>query len=670
MKKNYYLLALSVMLSAACSKKDKPGTPPPPTGSDVSVAIGKQLSATDSLSDFNGAFKASTLGDQDVATGVTIFAPANSAFGGSAAPTTEMMPDSSVLKDYVVKGLLKPADLTAGKTLTTLSGKTLTITVSSGIVQVNGVAINVTTPYTGTNFIIYGAARLLNAAAPVSFTVWDASQWSASQPKGVLSSGATVSLYATQADYAAGNKALYTVTTNASGVAAFNGIRAGTYYVVAAKGSVNNVFNYFTELVNGTYIGFSSDSVDKNSGAMIWKDTNGDGKFDFTDIGPVPALQATASKDAPAGATILMGYFFKPVQSGSDAQLILSSVYTSLTPAYDYLLAMDAMLSDDADCSASTTFCPFDNFTMTPLTPQIQSTFQASYSQLGQLNHIVNDVPNISSMPADQKTDFIAQARGLRAYIYLELMTYFGGLPIQHDITPILYPGASRSTTDELYAYIKSDLTAAAADLPASRTDGGIGLTKGAATGLLARAALWKKDYTAVAGYTQSVIASGTYQLGVPYIWMTGSPNSETMWAPGFSTVGFVSWLYNGVFPPSTPVVVCPVIRYAHVLLMDAEAQLNLGNYSNAQTDINLLLTRRGQPTIAISGLSDGMTALQAAWQTETIRQGDRFSNLLRWGIAPNVLGPKGFKPGTNNLLPLPAAILAQYPNIVQNPGY
>ncbi|HMI62793.1 MAG TPA: hypothetical protein VK518_17875, partial [Puia sp.] len=62
--------------------------------------------------------------------------------------------------------------------------------------------------------------------------------------------------------------------------------------------------------------------------------------------------------------------------------------------------------------------------------------------------------------------------------------------------------------------------------------------------------------------------------------------------------------------------------------------------------------------------------ALQAAWQTETYRQGDRFVNLLRWGTASQVLGPNGFVPGKSNLLPIPQSLLNGYPNLVQNAGY
>jgi len=137
-----------------------------------------------------------------------------------------------------------------------------------------------------------------------------------------------------------------------------------------------------------------------------------------------------------------------------------------------------------------------------------------------------------------------------------------------------------------------------------------------------------------------------------------------------FSAVGpYLGWYYTGVFP-STTVQYCPVLRYAQVLLMDAEAQINLGNYPVAQGDLNLLLTRRGAATVSFSNSIDGFAALQSTWQAETPRQGDRFVNLVRWGTAPSVLGPNGYHQGIHNLLPVPQILIMAYPGMNQNPGY
>jgi hypothetical protein len=670
MKTNLYLLTFSVLLFTACSKKDKPAPPPPtPTGTGVGTAVGKQLSATDSLSSFNGYYKTTTLSDQDVATGITIFAPANSTFASGQVLVNGELPDSSQLKDYIVKGLFKAADLTDKKTLTTLSGKTLTVAVSGSEVRVNGVLINLASVYTGDGFIIYSASRLWNAAAVFSYTIWDATQWSASKPKGDLSTGAGVALYTSQADYASGAKAVYSVTTGNDGVATFNGVRPGSYYVVASKGPVNNVFNVYNETLNGAYFGYATDNDVDNSGNIKWKDLNADGIIDTHDMVAVPALTVQAKKDSSSNGIILIGYVTKPLQTATDAQNVLNSTYSGLLLAYSSMVVLDGMLSDDAACTSQPNYCTYDNFTMTATDPNISTLWSGTYNLIGSLNRVVKDVPGMD-IAADQKADLIAQAKGLRAYIYLIMGQYFGDLPIHNNISSTLFPGIRRSTISDIYNTIITDLTAAAADLPVTRANGQVQLTKPAAYGLLAKAALWKKDYTAVAGYTAQVSSSSSYTLSSVNTWFTSATNAENIWSPSFSNIGIlIPWYYAGVFP-STIVKLCPVLRYGQILLIDAEAQIALGNYSTAEQDLNALLTRRSVSTVSITNTADGTTALQAAWQTETYRQGDRFVNLLRWGIASQVLGPNGFTPGTNNLLPIPQSLLNGYPNLVQNPGY
>ena len=671
MKKNLYLLTLSVLVFTACHKTDKPAPAPPapPTGTATGTAVGKQLSATDSLSGFNNYFKASTLTDGDVATGITLFAPSNTSLGGLAALANGGFPDSSVLKDYIVKGLVKAADLTNNKTLTTLSGKTLTVTVSGSTTLINGVAINTATPFTGDNFIIYGATKLLNAAASFSYTVWDGTQSTASQTKGVIVSGATVALYNSQAGYAAGAQAVYSIQTNSDGVAAFNGVRPGTYYVVASKGTLNNVFRVYVETYQDTYLGYTPDNVTDNNGNVKYKDLNQDLIVNSSDMGPVPALQVTASKDAGTNGTILMGYVVKPLKTATDVQTILTGAYgANLSIPYNSMLAIDGMLSDDAVCGAQTSFCPYDGYTFTATDNNISTLWTATYTLIGNLNKVINDVPAMD-IAADQKADFIAQAKGLRAYVYLIMGQYFGDLPIHKNLTSALFPNINRSTSTEIYNLIVADLTAALADLPATRTNGNVNLTKNAALGLLAKAALWKKDYTALKGYTSQIINGTSYTLATTNAWFTSAANAENIWAPSFSTVSVLFlWYYSGQFAPTT-VTLVPVLRYGQILLMDAEAQIALGQFSNAQTDINALLARRSQTPVSITNTQDGITALQAAWQTETYRQGDRFINLNRWGNASMVLGASGFH-NFNSLLPIPMSLISSYPNLVQNPGY
>src|SRR6201991_2656807 len=417
MKTNLYLLTFSVLLFTACSKKDKPTPPPPaPTGTGIATAVGKQLSATDSLSSFNGYYKTATLSDQDVAAGITIFAPANSAFGSGPVLANGALPDSSLLKDYIVKGLLKAADLTDKKVLTTLSGKTLTVSVSGNAVRINGALINLASVYTGDGFILYSASGLWNAAAVFSYTVWDATQWSASKPKGDLATGAGVALYTSQADYASGVKASYSVVTDNNGVATFSGVRPGAYYVVASKGPVNNVFNVYNETLNNAYFGYAADNDIDNNGNIKWKDLNGDGIVNTQDMGAVPALTVQANKDSSSNG------------------IILNSSYSGLLLAYSSMVVLDGMLSDDADCTTQPNYCTYDNFAILPTDPNIATLWSGTYNLIGGLNRVIKDVPGMD-IAADQKADLVAQAKGLRGYIYLVMSQYFGNLPIHNDIT-------------------------------------------------------------------------------------------------------------------------------------------------------------------------------------------------------------------------------------------
>jgi len=135
MKKTQLLIGVSLMLATACSKKDKGSTP----SGTISTTISTQIAKTDTLSTFNKFFTAAALTDAELSEGVTVFAPSNSAFGNASVNGSGPLPDESVIKDYIVKGILTEADFIKGKTLTTLSGKTLTVSVVvDPVILVNG----------------------------------------------------------------------------------------------------------------------------------------------------------------------------------------------------------------------------------------------------------------------------------------------------------------------------------------------------------------------------------------------------------------------------------------------------------------------------------------------------------------------------------------------------
>jgi hypothetical protein len=109
------------------------------------------------------------------------------------------------------------------------------------------------------------------------------------------------------------------------------------------------------------------------------------------------------------------------------------------------------------------------------------------------------------------------------------------------------------------------------------------------------------------------------------------------------------------------------VLRYAEILLMDAEAKVQTGDVSGAATSLNMVRSRAGLDDIAAPTVED-------VWnerRLELAMEGDRFFDLVRTGQAATVLGPMGFEAGTHEVFPIPQNMIDITNNtIVQNPNY
>ncbi|HVW59952.1 MAG TPA: RagB/SusD family nutrient uptake outer membrane protein [Puia sp.] len=669
MKKTHLVFSLFLALSA-CSKSDKGGNPSGGTG--LTATISTQIAKTDSLSSFNKFLKAASLTDAEVAEGITVFAPSNNAFGNAPVDGSGQLPDASVLRDYIVKGVLKEADFTKGKTLTSLSGKTLTVSVVvDPVILVNGMIITMNVVSGSDKYVVYSAAQLLNAPAPVFITVWDATKWSSAKPKGETVAGASVYLFKTAEAFASNAQPDYTGTTAADGVAVINGVKPGNYFVAAGKGTISNNFALYTEKVNGAYLGYAADTVLDQSGNFIWKDVNMDSKVDANDKTAQPALTITTEKSRPLEISVLIGSYYKRLTTFDDVQAKLNEVYNGLTSLYQSLVIMDGSLSDDAGCSSGpgTAYCPFDAFTMTPVTSPLNAIWSDAYFKgIHKLNDVIKSAPGLT-VSQDQVNDLMGQALTLRAWLYLELATYFGDVPVSNDdISTDFYPDISRAAVNDVYSMIQTDLNHAAGWLPTTRPEGKAAITRYAAVALLAKAALQQKQYSIVLQATGDIKNSYAYTLASSNSYFTSQNTGETIWAPAFSNIGTSStWYFDGVFG-GTQLQWCPVIRYADVLLMDAEAQIANNNLTAAQQDVNLIRARDGQGSLTFATAADANEGLQSAWQLDKTHQGDRYANLVRWDKAAPVLGASWH--AWNIVMPVPQSFISSYHNMIQNVAY
>lgn len=139
---------------------------------------------------------------------------------------------------------------------------------------------------------------------------------------------------------------------------------------------------------------------------------------------------------------------------------------------------------------------------------------------------------------------------------------------------------------------------------------------------------------------------------------------NQKVWIPGYST--------NTQFGHNRR-----LIRYADVLLLAAEALNKNGKSGQALIYLNKVRARArgGNPSI----LPDITTTNPAELHELIIRErrhelaleGHRFWDLVRWGKAPEVLGPLGFVAGKHELLPIPQSeIDISQGMLTQNPNY
>lgn len=145
-------------------------------------------------------------------------------------------------------------------------------------------------------------------------------------------------------------------------------------------------------------------------------------------------------------------------------------------------------------------------------------------------NNVIDKIPRFAQFEQAKQDQFIAEAKFIRAYAYLDLLKLYGdgaltgkmdglGLPLQ--LTPfqgyITGQVIPRSTNGEIYNSIIKDLTESIAVLP-EKQDNDLNTrsraTKGGANALLARCYLYMGKFSEAADAAKAVLdAAGTYLI-------------------------------------------------------------------------------------------------------------------------------------------------------------
>jgi len=134
---------------------------------------------------------------------------------------------------------------------------------------------------------------------------------------------------------------------------------------------------------------------------------------------------------------------------------------------------------------------------------------------------------------------------------------------------------------------------------------------------------------------------------------------------PRYNGKVYVPSKYNHTTGPAGCEQNVRILRYAEILLIDAEAATHTGG--DVATPINLIRERAKLDPISSPTIED-------VWrerQLEMACEQDRFFDLIRTGRAPSVLGSLGFVAGKHEVYPIPAKEIELLPELLeQNPNW
>jgi starch-binding outer membrane protein, SusD/RagB family len=347
------------------------------------------------------------------------------------------------------------------------------------------------------------------------------------------------------------------------------------------------------------------------------------------------------------------------IRDEEDAYATLRSCLGRTYAMYKTVVMMDGILSDDAECQESTVWCSIDDFSFDATNTRILRFWDLGYSNIEELNLLLRDVPGLA---IDGKEQMLAEVRTLRAFTYLQLVSYFGDVPIPDDVW--LNEAQTRHPTSEVYALLIEDLESALAVIPAGPSTDRSTLSSDAVRVLLAKAALLEGDFPRVEALTAEVIESARYQLvGSTEEAFADNTNAEIIWDLSFGyNEEFTQYFFGRSFGPA--------LRLAQVYLMRAEAQIELNNLDGGGASLDLIRGRLGLSPSSGVTVDELRVELRDTWKLEMSREGDRFINLVRWNLADETLYANGYNPSKHSVLPLPQVVMDKYYNMFQNPGY
>lgn len=180
--------------------------------------------------------------------------------------------------------------------------------------------------------------------------------------------------------------------------------------------------------------------------------------------------------------------------------------------------------------------------------------YTTSYKGIRAANYFLENVGKINPTNATLVNNRKGEVLALRAYFYLKLVGWFGGVPlVTSSVTIDEAAQLVRTDASKIYDQISRDADAAAALLPTTPSDKGR-ITKGAALAIKARAMLYAGRYAEAAIAAKAVMDLGTYTLYPRFKQLfsyAAENNSEVIFDKEYVKDIYSNNVFNGFAPSS-----------------------------------------------------------------------------------------------------------------------
>jgi hypothetical protein len=200
------------------------------------------------------------------------------------------------------------------------------------------------------------------------------------------------------------------------------------------------------------------------------------------------------------------------------------------------------IMSDDADKGSTdidqvSTAGQLDDFLITDNNVFVASLWSGHYSAIGNTNQALKALKT-ASIDAATITEYSAEMRFLRAFLYFNLVRMYGGVPLVLRVPNNAEDANSdpafttRADASVVYDSIVRDLQFAIQHLPPKATAVKGRATQGAAQGLLAKVYMYQENWPLALSTSSLVISSGQYQLVSDYasqFRQAGNNSSESL---------------------------------------------------------------------------------------------------------------------------------------------